>query len=93
MLPQFCHCTLVESNSVILVLVLRGILSHMAARSVLDIQRSTLAWLVMLRLTDCRAGLECSFQMQLGDIHPQRTPIWAQLRRRFEMSDWYGRLT
>lgn len=61
MLPQFCHCTLVESNSVILVLFLRGMLSHMAARSVLDIQRSTLAWLVILRLTECRVGLECSF--------------------------------
>lgn len=61
MLPQFCHCTLVESNSVILVLFLSGILSHMAARSVLDIQHSTLAWLVILRLTDYRAGLECSF--------------------------------
>lgn len=45
------------------------------------------AWQIVVRVWSA------VFQMQLGDIHPQRTPIWAQLRRRFEISDWYGRLT
>ncbi len=57
---MFCRRQLVESKAVIPLLFLREILSHMAARGILTTQRSTLTSLVILCLTECSAGLECS---------------------------------